>query len=155
MGVDEEEEGIGVDEVVGVGVVDVLSMGVDEEEEGIGVDDELGTGVDEDEECGEVLVEEMLGTVVVRTEIAIFAVVLSVELRFGAVFSVVFRAEELVCGVGVVVVEKEVGGGVDEVVVGTGVVEVVVMGLVVVEEEDVGAGCGRAHADALLLAFGA
>ena len=145
-----------VDEVVGVGVVDVLSMGVDEEEEGIGVDDELGTGVDEDEECGEVLVEEMLGTgVVVRTEIAIFAVVLSVVLRFGAVFSVVFRAEELVCGVGVVVVEKEVGGGVDEVVVGTGVVEVVVMGLVVVEEEDVGAGCGRAHADALLLAFGA
>ena len=145
-----------VDEVVGVGVVDVLSMGVDEEEEGIGVEDELGAGVDEDEECGEVLVEEMLGTVVVvRTEIAIFAVVLSVVLRFGAVFSVVFRAEELVCGVGVVVVEKEVGGGVDEVVVGTGVVEVVVMGLVVVEEEDVGAGCGRAHADALLLAFGA
>ena len=33
-----------VDEVVGVGVVD-------EEEEGVGVDDELGTGVDEEEDC--------------------------------------------------------------------------------------------------------
>jgi hypothetical protein len=65
IGVDEEEEGIGVD-VLGIGVdeeeegigVDVLGIGVDEEEEGIGVD-VLGIGVDEEEEG--IGVDEVIG----------------------------------------------------------------------------------------------